>query len=805
MSQQQPVQRGISSLVAVLTLIMMAIGLAGTAVATPKKPVPSANTHQHDPRDDSGEAGVCATCSPPLVYHDGAVTGTPATTGEMTLTPVYWQPAGVAAYNFNSADPTYMSIINKFVTDVAADSGKTTNVFANNAQYTQTVNGVTTPIKYLIHAGTPLIDANAFPSSGQCSLQADGYEPGKNYTSCLTAPQIQAELQKYLGAKALPEDVGHQYAIFFPPGVQTFESGSYSGVGYTGIHQSFTVNPGKGVIYYYDEPFQDGFYTGGAPSGDGVADGEVDVLSHEVNESITDPASRGWWDAEGNEIGDECADAYGPPLGSVAVNGFVEPYNQVINGDKYYIQREFSNTAYAARGVGNGCVQTPYTAAAVMLKPQLRAPATGREFSAPVSTVSLDASPSTLPADGTSTSTITVTAADAQGDPVAGATMHMFVEGDYDTMGAGGKTVGGGSGTATNCGTLSGDTTDGHNGVTDADGEVRLTYTASADDAECYVLASNIDSGSTNQTVIYQGNDRVDAPTVTQTVPAVLTAGGATTTFTVAATNPSPRDIDDARFSLRITGDDTSLTGVDAGQVSLSYKDDATKGAFVAVPLTGSTSSDGQIDGFVLPDRAQRLAAGDTRKATFQMSLAGGTVDSATTGRALHLETDLDTFNPADGSQSNLDYTGTDSTVAADPGDAITYTGKVSVTTTATATRTGTATLVANTCAFGSDGAKCTLTGTETLTATGGTLTGFVSTNNAKGAGDRTFMFTDTFTTATTGTTTTGTGSGTGQMVNFDDGGTSDHTLSDSFVETPTKAAKVLAITGTLAIAATDQ
>ncbi len=68
-------------------------------------------------------------------------------------------------------------------------------------------------------------------------------------------------------------------------------------------------------------------------------------LSHEHNESITDPELDAWFDAKGNEIGDKCrtfvpATEYGPPLGT-APDG--APYNQVVDGGLYLYQQEFNN------------------------------------------------------------------------------------------------------------------------------------------------------------------------------------------------------------------------------------------------------------------------------------------------------------------------------------------------------------------------------------------------------------------------------------------------------------------------------
>lgn len=267
-------------------------------------------------------------------------------------------------------------------------------------------------------------------------------------------------------------------------------------------------------------------------------------------------------------------------------------------------------------------------------------------------------------------------------------------------------------------------------------------------------------------------------------------------TFTATATNPSSTDIADARFDLYITGDSNGSAGVDASQLQLSYKDPATNGDFVNVPLTGSTANGGVIDGFVIPDTAESLGAGATRTATFELSLAAGAPDTATTGAPLQIETDLDNFNPADASQANLDRAGPAAVpVVQAPGDTVTFSGKFSTSVVPTATTTGKGTLVASTCKFMSDGATCRLTGTAVLTLTGGTLTGFISTDDGTGSADRTVSFTENFT--YTGSNSAS-GTGTAEVTYFDNGNTSEQNLTASDTTAPTKTQNVVTETGTI-------
>jgi hypothetical protein len=84
----------------------------------------------------------------------------------------------------------------------------------------------------------------------------------------------------------------------------------------------------------------------------GFWDGELSGgLSHEQNESVTDPIPNDAWTngagpQQGFEVGDQCDGVNGTPLGTH--NGAM--YNQVINGHFYWYQTEWSN-------VGHGCLQ----------------------------------------------------------------------------------------------------------------------------------------------------------------------------------------------------------------------------------------------------------------------------------------------------------------------------------------------------------------------------------------------------------------------------------------------------------------
>ncbi len=104
----------------------------------------------------------------------------------------------------------------------------------------------------------------------------------------------------------------------------------------------------KAAIVYANDPYVDGMncdYGEEHPNGN-ASDATIGGgLAHEHSESVTDPELNAWYDSKGNEIGDKCrtfkeATEFGVPLGK-APDG--SNYNQVIDGDLYWYQQEWSN------------------------------------------------------------------------------------------------------------------------------------------------------------------------------------------------------------------------------------------------------------------------------------------------------------------------------------------------------------------------------------------------------------------------------------------------------------------------------
>jgi IPT/TIG domain-containing protein len=254
-----------------------------------------------------------------LTYHGG-----PTMTTNKTYA-IYWVPSG------SSMPSGYQSTINQFFGDVAHDSNMSSNVYAATTQYSS--------IQYNSTFGASTVDTNPFPSNG-CSVYA-------GVTRCLTDAQLQQEILNVISAQGWTKNGTNMFFLFTPQGVGScFDTNPADGCAYTD-YCAYHGTTNSGGAIYANQPYADvnGCTEGQYPNGN-PADSTINVTSHEHNEAITDPQLNAWFDAAGYETGDKCAWDFGSVSGS---NG--SEYNQTINGNHYFLQREYSNATHA-------CVQT---------------------------------------------------------------------------------------------------------------------------------------------------------------------------------------------------------------------------------------------------------------------------------------------------------------------------------------------------------------------------------------------------------------------------------------------------------------
>lgn len=295
---------------------------------------------------------TAANGTPPLTYHGGPVQHSSQAYA------IYWRPAG------SYIPASYQSEIAQYFTDVGADSWKTSNVYAALTQY---CSGVATGAKscpsasdnftsYSVSYGGAAVDTTPFPRTNNCPAYALG--DGTTSTVCLTDAQVRAEINKVVAAHHWPTGMGTEFFVFTPAHVgecQTIggtsdpNGGCYDPEFVSGFC-AYHSNIGGTTLYAF-QPWADisgcQFQSTNNPyPNDNGADITVNVMSHEHNETMSDPLGTAWYDSQGYENGDECA-----WLSMATKYNGIGDYSQTINQNEYLMQSEWSNRA-------NNCVLT---------------------------------------------------------------------------------------------------------------------------------------------------------------------------------------------------------------------------------------------------------------------------------------------------------------------------------------------------------------------------------------------------------------------------------------------------------------
>ncbi len=271
---------------------------------------------------------------------------------------IFWAPSG------ETIPASWQSVIERYFTDVAADSTKDSNVYAVARQFTDSAGFA--DYQQSFSAGSQVVqDFDTYPAR-DASNCADS-----SYATCLTDGQLQSEISSVIAAAGLPSD-GPASAGELPNGAPIYfvvlpsdvdvcfsdGSGTCASNDFCAYH-SFYADGTNNVLYAAIPSNElasprdakacqwDGNSLVQEPNAS-IADVALKYISHEDNETITDPLGTGWWnDYTGNEDGDNCNDydtnpsAFAPTLGGDAGSGTL--YNQLIAGDQYYLQSEWSN------------------------------------------------------------------------------------------------------------------------------------------------------------------------------------------------------------------------------------------------------------------------------------------------------------------------------------------------------------------------------------------------------------------------------------------------------------------------------
>lgn len=280
---------------------------------------------------------------------------------------VYWDPS-------NAISARSRQVLTQYLIDAGVDSGNPTDVYAYRVlpQYTDST-GPSAQGQTFLAASQAISDGQPYPAVDPTTctpLNQIGF------ARCITDTQLQQELTRLINTDHLPSGTGANAPVYFvvtPANVDVCAdardcSGGQNGT-FCAYHSDYDLPSTSTPVVYASIPFTLGTACQGArlgttqePNGD-VADVIADNLSHENAEAITDPlpdpGTTAWVTTNGDEVADQCEeqgpndpndpngptsmDAYLPTLGGSEGAGTL--YDQLINGDHYFTQTLWSNSA----------------------------------------------------------------------------------------------------------------------------------------------------------------------------------------------------------------------------------------------------------------------------------------------------------------------------------------------------------------------------------------------------------------------------------------------------------------------------
>ncbi len=260
-------------------------------------------------------ASAAAAASNNLQYSGGPVEATGSTNYA-----IFWEPALTATVN--SVSPTYNSLITRFLQDIGG-----TGLYGTASQYYQVSGGATQYISNTATFGGTYVDSSTYPGP------------------VLTDAEIQAEVTKAMEAKGWTGGIGHEFFVFTAKGEISCAGVECSNAVFCAYHSSFTS--GSLEVLYANQPYTGttpaGCTTPTSPNGDLDADSTINVVSHELMETVTDPSvgngNYAWMDSSGQENGDKCNFVFGSTDAAGA--------DLYSNGHPYIVQQEWSNRAGA--------------------------------------------------------------------------------------------------------------------------------------------------------------------------------------------------------------------------------------------------------------------------------------------------------------------------------------------------------------------------------------------------------------------------------------------------------------------------
>jgi hypothetical protein len=247
---------------------------------------------------------------------------------------IFWQPSGSGM----TFEPGYESVVQTFLTDVAADSHDPSTVYGLTGQYTDARG----PAVYASRYGGAVLATDPLPPN-RCS------EPpatGPGWSVCLTDAELQREIGHVIRANHLPTGPTDVYFLVTPNGLGSCIDSSSSdcalggnaAIGYCAYHSVTAIGLVPYAVIPYNAVSPHCSSDNPRPNSS-TADPALSSISHEHSEMVTDPAGDAWIDGSGMEDGDLCVATFGSPIGGSGPTA----WNEDIHGGHYFLQEEWSN------------------------------------------------------------------------------------------------------------------------------------------------------------------------------------------------------------------------------------------------------------------------------------------------------------------------------------------------------------------------------------------------------------------------------------------------------------------------------
>ena len=291
----------------------------------------------------AGARVLGSATSNPIIYHTGGAIG--LYTGATQIIPVW-----VGDWSNATRKANWNSVLSNLVTSLGGSGSIDTpaNVFNTNSLYFTTKNAAVTQLTWPTLTASAAIPANIRAAVGGIVPVSDAdvatYINRALTTGVITAPPV--------GTRA----------IYVYIGASNTRLSSGFGTAYCGWHTYGTLGA-RNIHYIAIQDFTNTYLRACAaqtisPNGDAQLDAMASVLVHEIDEVITDPDIRTWYDARGAENADKCAWSFG--ITSLMQNG--AKYNYTAppkTGRNYLIQQNWLASNQVTDTVtGSACVVT---------------------------------------------------------------------------------------------------------------------------------------------------------------------------------------------------------------------------------------------------------------------------------------------------------------------------------------------------------------------------------------------------------------------------------------------------------------